>query len=518
MAISTKGINTVDVVSNISKVNPKSKTEEKAADSFSNIMNMTSNSFNKNVSDGKEKNIDSVAPAKDTDKNIPDDKVSGTTANKSENAVKSNSKADNANKADSADMSADEANIKDVKDKTDSDSAEIVDDDFKGVVKELGTTDGVDERIEDVISQFAAELIKLIEDIKDVLEKKLGVSDNELEDVMSSLGLNATDLLNTENISDVVLNIEDASDVDILIDEQLAGLVEDINNLVDELVQNFEAFDIDAADFSDGSTLEEKLIPAELETADNVQVSLRDIVNKADEIAAEDEAGNTEEEDKNYSDISKTADNINDDVKITVNSEVKSQTSSENNSETESFSQAHESIINNLNNAISEVITEDVEGTQGFAEDIQQADILRQVVDEIKVNISTDVTTLDMRLNPESLGRVQITVSSRNGVMEAHIVAENEAAKNAIEANLATLRETFNNQELKVEAVEVTIANYGFFEEEQQGMTNEDNRNNNNSRNNRVDSGADTADEGSSDGQLESEILRAQGSSVSYSI
>ena len=502
MAISTKGINTVDVVSNISRVNSKSESSEKAADSFSNIMNMTSNNFNNSVSDNTGKNVDSIAPAKDLKKNVSDNKPFDDTK-KTDNNVKSDNKIENSDKTAKADDGRKAADKPDVK---------------TNVVDKSEDINDIDDELEDVVSQFAAELVKLIEKIQDVIEEKLGVSDEDIEGALAALGLNATDMLNSENLSDVILNVEGASEVDILIDEQLATLVEDINNTVVEMIQEFEAFDIESADFSDALALDDKLIPSDLGAQGDVHVSLRDIVNKADEIIAEDEIEINEDEDEpGYSDISETADNINDDVKITVNNNVQSQSSGENNAGSNSFDRASESIINNLNNAINEIINEDVEGTQNFTEDVQQADILRQVVDEIKANISTDVTTLDMRLNPESLGRVQITVSTRNGVMEAHIVAENEAAKNAIEANLATLRETFNNQDLKVEAVEVTIANYGFFEEEQQGAAEGEN-NNNNSRNNRVNSGIDTSDEGSSDEQLETEILRAQGSSVSYSI
>ncbi|MBQ8923671.1 MAG: flagellar hook-length control protein FliK [Lachnospiraceae bacterium] len=506
MAISTKGINTVDVVSNVSIVNSKSKASEKATDSFSSIMNMTSNNFNKSVGDDTSNNVDSIAPAKDVSKNVSDNKSSDD-AKKTNDSAKTDNKTERADKTVKADDNSKTSDKSDVKtnsvDETSDKSNDVND---------------IDDKLEDAITQFATELVKLIEKIQDVLEEKLGVSDEDIEASLTTLGLNATDLLNSENVSNVVLDIEGASEVDILIDEQLATLVEDINNTVAEMIQEFEAFDIESADFSDALALDDKLIPSDLGAQGDVHVSLKDIVNKADEIIAEDEIEINEDEDEpGYSDISETADNINDDVKITVNNNVQSQSSGENNAGSNSFDRASESIINNLNNAINEIINEDVEGTQNFTEDVQQADILRQVVDEIKANISTDVTTLDMRLNPESLGRVQITVSTRNGVMEAHIVAENEAAKNAIEANLATLRETFNNQDLKVEAVEVTIANYGFFEEEQQGAAEGEN-NNNNSRNNRVNSGIDTSDEGSSDEQLETEILRAQGSSVSYSI
>ena len=577
MVISTKGISSVDIVSNVSKANSKSKSEEKASDSFSSIINMTSNELNKDTSGNFNKSTDSITSANDVNKNQSDKKISLTSEKKtnddSESNISGKKTPDNVkNSKNDVDQSANTESDKNIKNEDDVNTNDVIISDesadneaeiddfvvvntynenliegvqvesiqaedvqaedvhtpFMPVIDETDDivkissvlpdkTEDTDKKIDDIISEFAAELANLINDIKNIIEQKLDVTDDDINDAMSSLGLGSGDLLNTENVNEIVFEIQDVSEVDILINEQIASLVKDIDSTVSDMIREFEAFDIEAEDFLNNETLENKYIPVDTEgnVLNEVQVSLKDIIEKVDEISNEEDIELADYKATDYSDISQNADNINDDVKITVNNGADNQTSKDGSSE--SFDTMSESIINNLSNAINEVVAEDVEGTQAFTEDIQQADILRQVVDEIKANISNDVTTLDMRLNPESLGKVQITVSSRNGVMEAHIVAETEAAKNAIEANIATLRETLNNQDLKVEAVEVTIANYGFFEDEQQGMAEGDKQNNNNSRNGHVNSNG-MADETSSDEPLETEILRAQGSSVSYSI
>ncbi len=93
-------------------------------------------------------------------------------------------------------------------------------------------------------------------------------------------------------------------------------------------------------------------------------------------------------------------------------------------------------------------------------------DIVRQVVDQVKFQMRTDVNSLEMQLYPEHLGKVSIQVVSKNGVMTAQIAAENEVAKVALESQIQTLKENFEQQGLKVESVEVMVSTRGFEQNE----------------------------------------------------
>ena len=101
-----------------------------------------------------------------------------------------------------------------------------------------------------------------------------------------------------------------------------------------------------------------------------------------------------------------------------------------------------EGVISNLNQAMAQATGEEIAATP-FDTSVTQTDIVRQVVDEIKLNLSKDVTSMTLQLNPEQLGKVQIHVSTKNGVMQAQIIAETEAAKAAVESGLAVLKEAF---------------------------------------------------------------------------
>ena len=101
-------------------------------------------------------------------------------------------------------------------------------------------------------------------------------------------------------------------------------------------------------------------------------------------------------------------------------------------------------------------------------------DVLRQVSQMTRVLVSQAESSIEMQLNPENLGKVYLQVVSREGVITAQIAAQNEAVKEALESQIVTLRENMNQQGIKVEAIEVTIASHEFernLEENQQNST-----------------------------------------------
>ena len=61
---------------------------------------------------------------------------------------------------------------------------------------------------------------------------------------------------------------------------------------------------------------------------------------------------------------------------------------------------------------------------------------------------------------PASLGSVNVQIAAKDGVITAQFTAQNETVKAAIESQLVQLRTQFEEQGIKVDAVEVTVANY----------------------------------------------------------
>ena len=98
---------------------------------------------------------------------------------------------------------------------------------------------------------------------------------------------------------------------------------------------------------------------------------------------------------------------------------------------------------------------------------VRPVQIVDQIVEQIRVNINEANTSMEMQLYPEHLGRIQIHVISKDGVMTAKIAAETETARQAIEAGLNNLKESLQNQNLKVDAIEVMVSTTAFAESDQ---------------------------------------------------
>ena len=171
-----------------------------------------------------------------------------------------------------------------------------------------------------------------------------------------------------------------------------------------------------------------------------------------------------------------------------------------------------EGVISNLNQAMAQATGEEIAATP-FDTSVTQTDIVRQVVDEIRVNF----TSMTLQLNPEQLGKVQIHVSTKNGVMQAQIIAETEAAKAAVESGLAVLKEAFENQDLKVDAIEVMVGTPDYFMEEsgaEAQMEQKEQKSGNSTG--PVNFTGNSDDDIIEDVSLETEMMKAQGNQVNY--
>jgi flagellar hook-length control protein FliK len=111
--------------------------------------------------------------------------------------------------------------------------------------------------------------------------------------------------------------------------------------------------------------------------------------------------------------------------------------------------------VENITNSITEALGDKFSAGQTES-------IVRQVIEQIKVTARENFSSIEINLNPENRGKVGISVASKNGVLTAQISVETEAAKNAIESQMAVLKESFNEQGIKIEDVEITLASHQF--------------------------------------------------------
>lgn len=90
------------------------------------------------------------------------------------------------------------------------------------------------------------------------------------------------------------------------------------------------------------------------------------------------------------------------------------------------------------------------------------ADIIEQIANHVKISFSLEGTTMEMQLNPENLGKIYLNISEKEGVIRAQLAAQNEMVKEALETQMVELRQNLNQQGIKVDAIEVTVATHEF--------------------------------------------------------
>ena len=488
ITISTGGIGPMDIMAS-TKAKGTSKEEEKAVDAFASLMNMVSTRQEQaDISPEKELGVSEVAPEKSATSDYE-------AYSKQEEVNASKDKLQNTEKT----VAKEDTQTNDVKE-----------------------TD-VDSNGEDNIDKA----ISLVKDVKNALKEALGITDEEFEDILADMGIDITQLLVGDNLKNFVLQAMGAENVDILVNEKLANLVTDITNTITELVKEHG--------FSDVAEAGEFIV----DNADAIEVAIKNIDENVDiivddnviatdkemsvEVKAEVEAETGE--DVNPHNVKNTTDNksenqIGDDSlngKITVESTADDGGQA---SKGHTGEQNNQQIITNFNQALDNTVNASVNvDTTVFTTNVQEADIIRQIIDQIKVTASKEVQSMEVQLNPENLGKVYVNVEAKDGVMQAKIIAETEAAKNAIENNLAILKENFSNNEIKVEAIEVMVAAYGFFEESQNGdFDNQEQANDTSKSIGGINVNDLGEEELTQEEELEVEIMKSKGNTVSYTV
>jgi flagellar hook-length control protein FliK len=121
---------------------------------------------------------------------------------------------------------------------------------------------------------------------------------------------------------------------------------------------------------------------------------------------------------------------------------------------------------------------------------------------------------MELQLNPESLGRINLSLVSKNGIMTAQFTTQNEISKEAIESQMQVLKDNLTNQGLKVESIEVTVSNFDFGQSSQ-ASTNEGQEQNSRGRN-FIQYEEELESSKAEDNALLNNLMEQIGSSVDY--
>ncbi len=350
--------------------------------------------------------------------------------------------------------------------------------------------------------QIAAMSDEIIGQVKQVIMDKLQVTEEQLDTAISELGLTEASLLNPMKLSQVVMKLEGIeSQGDMLTNPDFAKNLKDIISSMEDIKENVTVETVEleqvATENVDEVTADETL------QADDMQVDNQDIADEepTDTVVAEETEYTVDMPDEVVFNKQTESDDSNGLLQHKETDEAEALDSPLN----ENLMMTPEDFAAKL----TEDLTESVGETRAN-------DIVRQVLDQAQVQVKQGVTSMEMQLYPEHLGKVLIQVSTHDGHVTAQITAESEAAKNALESQLTLLKENLNNQGLKIENVEVTIASHAFEQNMQGERGNDEQASQGRKARRNIGSFFDDVQDESYDDEQE-KIMEITGSTVSYS-
>ena len=376
--------------------------------------------------------------------------------------------------------------------------AAVADSTKKLNVKENSPTQKVEElqnQLEDTKDAFET-------GVKEILKDELGVSDEQVEDAMSILGLQWMDLLNPASLSQLVTQLTGTEDAcSLLMSEEFTNIMQN----TDALVQNLsETLGISKDEWVALQNQLAELTADFNETVDMADGGVQKMAPQTDAtitskdttvMAATVQMTHTTEETQNVQPEEETEDTT---PVIQVNASEDAQTEnnvSENASgemgepAAQSQKTKESSVNEHAQNMEFQVRAEQLAAAPeevnkvASRTTIDVQDIMNQITEFAKVNLSSENSSIEMQLNPENLGKVYLHIAAtKEGNITAELAVSSETVKTALEAQIADLRTSLNQQGIKVDAVEVTIASHEFERnleqnasgEEQQGSQREE--------------------------------------------
>lgn len=285
--------------------------------------------------------------------------------------------------------------------------------------------------------------------ILEEMQAKLQMSEEEILGAAEDLGLSVVDLLNPENMASLVLTLEgqespihlvtdemmyqNVQELTAFVEEQAAQLLEETNLSPEELEVLMEQLKQMEEDMAAESVTDEMLA----DTTDELLVSVKG------------EAGSVEGTQE-------------------VMTGVEQMQKHEGTSDEEGTTQDGETSFQNQQ---SNIVDYQAKADQTQTEQTTAADfmkegsidteqLLRQLTDQVKIQHGEEITEMELQLHPASLGTIHVNLATKGGVVTAELTTQNEAVKNAIEAQVVQLKSNLEEQGVKVEAIEVSVASH----------------------------------------------------------
>lgn len=333
------------------------------------------------------------------------------------------------------------------------------------------------------VEEIADALTQIIEQIKEIL----GVSDEELLCGMESIGMKPLDLLEPANMTQLVtaLSGED-SPISLVANEELYAALQEITKMVEttagELLENAaltqDELDIvleKLGELENKAVTQEETMPVS-ENTENPETTVQEknmtfaetqgekMIDTANQIPVTVENHQQKEQnDLPKQDLPENALSESDLPENATEKDIHVHTQNAEHDENDEnapkdFDQ-NKNMAQELQNNFNEAISDAGENTESFTSANTER-IMRQLTDMVKLVKNENLTEMELQLHPASLGTVNVSLTTKGGVVTAEFMTQNETVKAAIEAQASQLQARLEEQGVKVEAIEVSVASH----------------------------------------------------------
>ena len=307
----------------------------------------------------------------------------------------------------------------------------------------------IDEEVETAVEGIVKEVMQEIEEM-------LEVSEEELLDILEQLGLQPIDLLNPDNMVSILTALTgEGSTIQLVMDEEMYLTLQDLMQMVEDKTQEL----MSATGLSDE---ELEAVMDQLKLLTNQQLSHEEMEMKQVQILPFESEEEVVAEDGDVSVIVKNENDLQDvqTTEVTQDSPERTVEKTETGKSEDSLFQEQQQNMQsfqNMSDEISQLAGESkLEGT-GTP---NTESILKQLADYVKIQKGKELTEMELQLHPASLGNVKVTLATKGGVVTAQLTTENEIVKNAIESQVSQLKQNLEEQGVRVEAIEVSVASH----------------------------------------------------------
>lgn len=364
-------------------------------------------------------------------------------------------------KPEDADASAD-----DTKDAVEQDGGD-------GKTTEVKDVQTQDAETQETVEKAAEELVSEIVNVMDIpLEK--------VEEAMEILGLTAVDLFDPANLKQLLLNLTGNTDeLALVTDETLYGNLQELFRTVNETLGVLqEELGLSAEELDNlmvQMSAEEKMpveedpvltMPETEETVlEEPEVSVEGMKDYA--VSVQKDGGTVQI--KVTVDDASGEKHVSEQITDTAKPETTPVLKKENMADTGHKGEEH-TAGNSAGNAFLQNLTGRTEEVEMPVErpvytQPETNQIMDQIVEYMKFHIKPETQEMEMQLHPASLGTVHVQIAAKDGVITAQFAAQNETVKAVLETQMIQLKQQFEEQGIKVEAVEVTVANHAYGEQ-----------------------------------------------------